>query len=77
MPKSEGFESGINYLKRNHKYVSANGQVYLIIKEVPWNRVPVGKNKIRPTSGLRNANIQKRKNQNTKNCPLHKITESE
>ena len=53
MPKSEGFESGINYLKRNHKYVSANGQVYLIIKEVPWNRVPVGKNKIRPTSGLK------------------------
>lgn len=66
VPKSEGFESGINYLKRNHKYVSANGQVYLIIKEVPWNRVPVGKNKIRPTSGLemqihKNGKIQKRK----------------
>jgi len=66
MPKSEGFESGINYLKRNRKYVSANGQVYLIIKEVPWNRVPVGKNKIRPTSGLemqiyKNGKIQKRK----------------
>ncbi len=66
VPKSEGFESGINYLKRNRKYVSANGQVYLIIKEVPWNRVPVGKNKIRPTSGLemqihKNGKIQKRK----------------